>query len=74
MELHLTAEQEARLVRLAQHEGKEPETFATERILAVFDDDDQFRIAVQQGLDQADAGNFMEEEEMDRRFAKMLSR
>jgi predicted transcriptional regulator len=76
MELHLTLtpEQEAKLSRIAEHEGKPPEQLARERVLSLLDDDDDFQAAVQLGLAQADAGLFIEEEEMDARFEKMMRR
>jgi len=66
MEVHLTPEQEARLSRMARHAGKPPEQLVTETILSLLDDDEGFRLAVQRGLAQADAGIFIEEEEMER--------
>ena len=74
MELHLSPEQEARLSRIAQHEGKPLEQLATEKVLSLLEEDDDFRVAVRLGLAQADAGNFIEEEEMDARFEKMMRR
>jgi len=74
MELHLTPEQEARLEEIAQHAGKAPEQLITETVLSLLSDEESFRIAVREGLAQADAGNFIEEEEMDARFEKMMRR
>jgi predicted transcriptional regulator len=74
MELHLTPEQEARLAEIAHHQGKQLQQLATERVLSLLEDDDDFRVAVRLGLAQADAGNFIEEEEMDARFEKMMRR
>jgi len=72
MELHLTPEQEAHLLQIAQHEGKTPEQLVFEATLNLYDGDRRFREAVQRGLDQANAGNFIEEDEMDARFEKMI--
>ena len=72
MELHLTPEQEAHLHQIALHEGKDPEQLVIDAALNLLHRDDQFREAVQHGLDQANAGNFIEEEEMDARFEKMI--
>jgi predicted transcriptional regulator len=72
MEVHLTPEQEAHLSQIAQHEGKHPEQLIAETVLSLLDEDESFRLAVQQGLAQADAGVFIEEEEMDARFEKMM--
>lgn len=72
MELHLTPEQEAHINQIAQHEGKNPEQLVIDAALHLLDRDRRFREAVQRGLDQANAGNFIEEEEMDARFEKMI--
>ena len=72
MEIHLTPEQETQLAEIAQHAGKPPAEFVTEVVLSLLDHDDSFRIAVREGLAQADAGSFIEEEEMDARFEKMM--
>ena len=72
MELHFTPEQEAHLAQIAQHEGKAPEQLIVDAALNLLDSDRLFREAVQRGLDQANAGNFIEEEEMDKRFKKMI--
>jgi predicted transcriptional regulator len=72
MEIHLTPEQEAHLNQIAQHEGKNPEQLVIDATLHLFSRDLRFREAVQRGLDQANAGNFIEEEEMDARFEKMI--
>jgi predicted transcriptional regulator len=74
MELHLTPEQEAHLHQIAQHEGKNPEQLVIDAALHLLDGDRRFREAVQRGLAQADAGNFIEEQEMDARFDKMIRR
>lgn len=73
MELHLTPEQEAHLSQIAQHEGKNPEQLVLDAALHLLDSDRRFREAIQRGLDQANAGNFIEEEEMDARFEKMIA-
>jgi predicted transcriptional regulator len=72
MEIHLTPDQEAHLSQIARHEGKNPEQLVMEAALHLLDGDRLFREAVQRGLDQADAGNLIEEEEMDARFEKMI--
>ena len=72
MELHLTAEQEAQLSRIALHAGKPTEQLITEAALFLFDEQANFREAVQQGVAEANAGNFIEEEEMEARVEKML--
>jgi predicted transcriptional regulator len=72
MEIHLTPEQEAHLFQVAEHEGKKPEQLVIDAALGLLAGDNDFRHAVRQGLAQADTGNFIEEEEMDARFEKLM--
>jgi predicted transcriptional regulator len=72
MEIRLTPEQEAHLLQIAQHEGKDVGQLLVDTALNLYERERQFREAVQRGLDQANAGNFIEEEEMDARFEKMI--
>ena len=74
MEVHLTPEQESRLAELAQHQGVTVDTLLTDAALGLLQDDNAFRSAVHAGLAQANAGQFIEEEEMDRRFQEMVRR
>ncbi len=55
MEVRFTAEEEARLTRIATQEG-----------------DARFRAGVRKGIEQADRGEFIEEEEMDARVKRMF--
>ncbi len=73
MKLHFTADQESHLAQLASQVGKRPEQLITEAALFLLEDDTRFREAVQHGLEQADAGNLIEEDEMDRRFERLVS-
>ena len=72
MELSITPEQEAYLSRIAEHEGKTPSQLVFDATVGLFESDRVFRAAVQRGLEQADAGELIEEEEMDIRFQKMI--
>ncbi len=74
MEIPLTPEQEAQLRRLAEHLGKDPGQMVIDAALRVLDEDDRLRAAVQKGIEQADRGEFIEEEEMDARVERMLQR
>ena len=42
--------------------------------LRLLQEEARFRAAVREGIAQADRGEFIEEDEMDRRFAAMLAR
>ena len=72
MELHLTPEQEADLSRMALHAGKQPEQLITEAAHSLVEGQRLYREAVQRAIDQADRGEFIEEEEMNARFEKMI--
>jgi predicted transcriptional regulator len=72
MEIHLTPEQEAKLAEIAQHQGVSVDAFLTDVVLGLLDEKEDFRRAVRIGLAQADAGDFIEQEEMDARFEKMM--
>ena len=72
MELRLTPEQEAQLSKVANHAGTDIEHLVKDAVLHLLDEDARFRAAVQEGLRQADRGEFIEEEEMDARFEQMI--
>ena len=68
MELHLTPEQEAQLEEIAQHQGVTPGALVTEMARGLLEEDAFEREVIRQRLAQADAGEFIEEEEMDRLY------
>lgn len=72
MEVRFTPEEEARLVRIATQEGVDPEELVKDAALRLLEDDARFRAAVQKGLEHADRGEFIEEEEMDARVKRMF--
>jgi predicted transcriptional regulator len=72
MEVQFTPEQEARLAEIASIEGKAPALLVQDAALRLIEDDARFRTAVRKGIDQADNGQFIEEDEMDARVARML--
>jgi predicted transcriptional regulator len=72
MEVHFTPEQEARLTQIAASSGTAAEELVKDAALRLLEDDAHFRAAVQEGIAQADRGEFIEEEEMNARFEKML--
>jgi predicted transcriptional regulator len=71
MEVHFTSEQEAQLSRIATYAGTDAERFVKDAALRLLQDA-AFRAAVQEGIAQADRGEFIEEEEMDARLEQML--
>jgi len=72
MEVHLTPEQEAGLVRIASNAATDPEQLLKDAALRLLEEDARFREAVREGIEQADRGEFIEEDEMDALFEEML--
>ena len=72
--IELTPEQEARLAEIANEGGRTPESFATEVSLHVLESDPAEAQIVSERLAFTDRGLFLEEEEMDQRFQKMIAR
>lgn len=72
MEVRFTPEEEARLAKVANQEGVNPEELVKDAALRLLEDDARFRAGVRRGLAQADRGEFIEEEEMDARVKSMF--
>ena len=72
MEVHFTPEQEAQLAQIATEAGTDTERLVKDAALRILAEDARFRAAVRVGIEQADRGLFIEEDEMDRRFEEML--
>jgi predicted transcriptional regulator len=72
MEVRFTPEEEARLAIIATQEGVDPEELVKDAALRLLVEDAQFRAAVRKGIEQADRGEFIEEEEMDARIKRMF--
>jgi predicted transcriptional regulator len=72
MEVRFTPEQEAQLAQIAAINGTDPEALVKDAAMRLLDEDAHFRAAVMEGKAYADAGEFIEEEEMDARFEQML--
>lgn len=72
MEVHFTPEQEARLTQMARRSGIDPEHLVKDAALQLLEEDARFRAGVRRGIEQADGGEFIEEEEMDSRIERML--
>jgi predicted transcriptional regulator len=72
MEVHFTPEQEARLSKIATKEGVDTEELVKDAALRLLEDDTRFRAGVQKSIEQADRGQFVEEEEMDARVKRMF--
>ena len=74
MEIHLTPELEAHLHQIAQHEGKTAEDLMIDAARNMSEDDLRIREIIRERVKKADEGIFIEQEEMDARIEKMLSR
>ena len=72
MEVHLSPEQEAQLSQIASHAGIDTERLVQNAALRLILEETRFRAAVQEGIAQADRGEFIDEEEMDARFEQLL--
>jgi len=72
MELHFTPEEEARPSQIAAKEGTDAERLVKDAALRLLEEDTRFRAAVQEGVAQADRGQFIEQEEMDSLLEHML--
>lgn len=72
MEVHFTPEQEAQLSQIAAHTGTVAADLVKDAALRLLEEDCRFRAAVRKGVEQANRGEFIEEEEMDDRIERML--
>ncbi|HTU45613.1 MAG TPA: hypothetical protein VMF91_11160 [Bryobacteraceae bacterium] len=72
MEIALAPEKAARLHELAMRTGRDAAQMVEEAVDRLLEDDAQFRAAVREGFEAIDRGDFIEEEEMDARIARML--
>ena len=72
MEVLFTPEQEAQLSEIAHHEGTDPVQLVKNATLHLLEEDRRHREIIHQRIAQADRGKFLEEEEMDARFQKMM--
>ena len=73
MEVHFTPEQEAQLSQIASHAGIDTEHLVKDAALRLLEQDARFRAAVRKGMEQADRGEFLEEQEMEVRIEQMLN-
>jgi predicted transcriptional regulator len=72
MEVHFSPEQEAQLFSVASRAGMDAEHFVKDAALQRLAQDARFRAGVKKGLEAAARGEFIEEEEMDARIARMI--
>jgi predicted transcriptional regulator len=72
MEVHFTPEQEARLAEIATQAGIDAEHLVKNAALRLLERDANYRAAVRKGVEQADRGEFVPDDEMESRIARML--
>jgi predicted transcriptional regulator len=72
MEVHFTPEQEARLSEIANQAGTDAEHLVQAAALRLLERDADFRASVHKGIEQADRGEFVPDDEMEARIARML--
>jgi len=72
MEVRFTPEQEAQLSEIASQAGIDAERLVKDAALHLLERDARFRAAVRKGLQQADRGEFVAEDEMEARIDRML--
>lgn len=64
MEVHFSAEVEAKLSSLAAREGRDRQALVVEAVERMIDYDQWFRAEVEAGMAAADRGEFVEHEEV----------
>ena len=72
MEVVLTPEEQARLAAIASKAGTDAEHLIKDVLVRYLDDEARFIAAVEKGLAAAERGDFIEEDEMDRRVERMF--
>jgi predicted transcriptional regulator len=73
MEVTLTAELQAKLTRIAQERGTNPQELAREAIERLVEYDDWFVREVEKGLAQIERGETLSHEEVGARLSKHLA-
>jgi predicted transcriptional regulator len=72
MKVHFTPEQEAQLAEIANQAGTDAEHLVKNAALRLLERDAGFRVAVHKGMEEADRGEFVADDEMEARMARML--
>jgi predicted transcriptional regulator len=72
MEVHFTPEQESQLSEIASQSGTDAEQLVKSAALRLLERDARFRASVQKGIEDADRGDFVDEQEMESRINRML--
>jgi predicted transcriptional regulator len=72
MNVNFTPEQEAQLSEIATQTGRDAGQLVKDAALRLLENNTRFRAGVQKGIDAANRGDFIEEDEMDARIERML--
>jgi predicted transcriptional regulator len=72
MEVHFTPEQESQLSEIASQAGTDAEELVKKAALRLLERDARFRASVRKGMEQAERGEFVEEQEMAARINRMI--
>jgi predicted transcriptional regulator len=64
MEIHFSPEQEAQLAQIAGHTGTDKEGLVRDAALRMIDETARFRAAVREGIEQADRGELLEDDDV----------
>jgi predicted transcriptional regulator len=73
MDVHITAEQEARLADIASRTGRQPDDLVQEAVNQLLTEHARFLEAVEQGFRSIDEGRFVTHEEVGARLARVFS-
>ncbi len=74
MEVQITPEHQAQLLRIGTASGLKPEQLVSNILSRYLDDEARLLAGVERGLAAAERGEFIEEEEMQARFEAMMKR
>jgi predicted transcriptional regulator len=72
MEVPFTTDQEAQLARMAIKSGTDAPHLVRDAALRLLDEEARFLAAVEKGIEAAERGEFIDEEEMDARIERMF--
>jgi predicted transcriptional regulator len=72
MQLDFTSDQIAKLSEIASHEGTNAEQLVKDAALRVMEDNDRYLAAVEEGIDQANRGSFVEHDAVRSRINRIL--
>ena len=71
-EVQFTAEQEARILQIANYNGTPPEQLVKEAALRLLEDDEQFHADISDAIEQADRGQLIDHEDVKARITRSL--